>query len=116
VSSFGRLKHDLVDFDGLRTFADFKVIKIVDDNCLYPTLLGIYWTFNNSTVVDLKKRRMTFEGNGLKVISPLDPDEGRRYTRPIREEDCTYKLENIYKVTTRQHDYINPTVDGNISL
>jgi hypothetical protein len=46
----------------------------------YPTLLGIDWDFNNSTVVDLKKRIMTFEGDGLKVITPLDPDESRKYT------------------------------------
>jgi hypothetical protein len=44
------------------------VIEIVDGNCPYPGLLGIDWDFNNLTVVDLKKRRMTFEGSGLKVI------------------------------------------------
>jgi hypothetical protein len=38
----------------------------------YPVLLGIDWDFNNMIVVDLKKRSMTFEGNGLKVIAPLD--------------------------------------------
>jgi hypothetical protein len=115
VSPFGRLEHVPVDIDGVRTFADFEVIEIVDDSCPYPALLGIDWAFNNSTVVDLKKRRMTFEGNGLKFIAPLDPDEGRRYTEPIREEDHTYELENIYKLTARQHDYINPTTDGNLS-
>jgi hypothetical protein len=29
---------------------------------------------------------------------PLDPDEGQRYTEPIKEEDHTYELENIYKL------------------
>jgi hypothetical protein len=76
VSPFGRLEHVPVDIDGVRTFADFKVIEIVDDSCPYPVFLGIDWDFNNSTVVDLKKRRMTFEGDGLRVIAPLDPDEG----------------------------------------
>jgi hypothetical protein len=66
-------------------------------------------------VVDLKKRQMTFEGDGLRVITSLDPDEGMRYTEPIREEDRAYELENIYKLTTRQHDYINPMVDLNLS-
>jgi hypothetical protein len=66
-------------------------------------------------VVDLKKRRMKFEGDGLRVISPLDPDEGHRYTEPIREEDHAYELENIYKLTAGQQDYINPTTDGNLS-
>jgi hypothetical protein len=115
VSPFGRLEHVPVDIDGVRTFVDFEVIEIVDDSCPYPALLGIDWAFNNSTIVDLKKRRMMFEGDGLRVIAPLDPDEGPRYTEPIREEDRAYELENIYKLTARQQDYINPTTDGNLS-
>jgi hypothetical protein len=78
-------------------------------------LLGIDWAFNNSTVFDLKETRMTFEGDFLRVISHLDPDEGARYIEPIREEDCAYELENIYKLIVRQQDYINPTTDGNLS-
>jgi hypothetical protein len=45
-------------------------------------------------MVDLKKRRMNFEKYGLRVITPLDIDEGQWYTEPIREEDhsiCTGK-------------------------
>jgi hypothetical protein len=67
-----------VDIDGVRTFSDFEVIEIVDDSFPYPAPLGIDWDFNNSTMVDLKKRRMTFEGDGLRVIAPLDLDEGQR--------------------------------------
>jgi hypothetical protein len=55
VSPFGRLEHVPVDIDEARMFVDFEVIDIVDDSCHYPTLLGIDWDFNNSTVVDLKK-------------------------------------------------------------
>ena len=76
-----------MDIDGVRTFADFEVIEIVDDNCPSSALLGIDRAFDNSTVVDLKKRRMTFEKVGLRVIAPLDPDEGPLYTKPTREED-----------------------------
>jgi hypothetical protein len=82
---FGRLEHVPMDIDGVRTFAYFEVIEIVVDSFPYPALLGIDWAFNHSTVVDLKKIRMTFEGDGLRVIAPLDPDEGPRYTEPIRE-------------------------------
>jgi hypothetical protein len=103
-----------VDIDRVRTFADFEVIRIVDDSCPYLALLGIEWAFDNSTVLDLKKRRMTFERDGLRVIVPLDPDEGPRYTDHIREEDHTYELENIYKLASRQQDYINPIADGNL--
>jgi hypothetical protein len=104
VSPFGRLEHVPIDIDGVRTFVDFEVIEIVDDSFPYPTLLGIDWDFNNSTMVDLKKRRMTFEGDGLRVIAPLDPDEGPIYKEPIREEDNAYELENIYKLIARQQD------------
>ena len=65
-----------MDIDGVRTFADFEVIEIVDDSCPYPALIGIDCAFNNSTVVDLKKRHMTFERDSLRVIAPLDPDVG----------------------------------------
>jgi hypothetical protein len=82
VIPFGRLEHVPVDIDGVRTFADFEVVEIVDDSCPYPALLGIDWALDNSTVVDLKKRCMTFERVGLRVIAPLYPDEG--YTEPIR--------------------------------
>jgi hypothetical protein len=45
VSPFGRLDHVPVEINGVRTFSDFKVIEIVDDNCPYPALLGIDWDF-----------------------------------------------------------------------
>jgi len=69
-----------VDIDGVRKFADFEVIEIIDDNWPYPALLGIDWAFNNSIVVDLKKRCMKFERDNLWVIAPLYPNEGPRYT------------------------------------
>jgi hypothetical protein len=80
VSPFWRLEHVPMDIEGVRTFADFEVIDIVDDSCPYPMLLVTEWDFRNSTFVDLKNRRMIFEGDGLRVIVPLDPDEGHRYT------------------------------------
>jgi len=108
-----------MDIDGTRTFAYFEVIEIFDDSVPYPTLLGIDWAFNNSTVVDLKERRMTFQGDGLRVIVPLYPEKVCRYIEPIREEDHAYKIYNIYIyiyiLTTGQHDYTNPTKDGNLS-
>ena len=74
-----------MDINGVRTFVDFEVIEIVDDSFPYPALLGIDWTFDNSTMIDLKKRCMTFERDGLRVIAPLDMDEGPQYTKPIKE-------------------------------
>jgi hypothetical protein len=109
------LEHVPIDIYGVRTFSDFEVIEIFYDSCPYPTLLRTDWAFNNSIMVDLKKRCMTFEGDGLSFISPLDSDEGMWYIDPIREEDYAYELENMYKLIARQQDYINPTTDGNLS-
>ena len=44
-----------MDIDGVRTFADFEVIEIVDESCMYPALLGFDWTFDNLVVIDLKR-------------------------------------------------------------
>jgi hypothetical protein len=93
VSPFGILEHVLLDIDGVKTFSNFEVIEIVDDSFPYHMLLGIDWAFNNSTVIDLKKRRMKFEGNGLRVISPLDHDEGRRYIEHQRRIQCIQSRE-----------------------
>jgi hypothetical protein len=57
----------------------------VDNSHLYPTLLGLDWAFDNQKIINLKKREMIFEGGGLKVTTPLDPTEERRYVEPMRK-------------------------------
>jgi hypothetical protein len=84
VNPFGQLKHVSLDIDRVKTFSYFEVIEIVDDIFPYPALLGIDCAFNNSTV-DLKKRCMNFLKDKLRVITPLDLDEGQWYIEPIRE-------------------------------
>ena len=64
-----------VDVEGLRTFADFKVINIVDDTNPYPALLGIHWAINNQTIINFKKRIISFEDEEMRVVSPIDPLE-----------------------------------------
>ena len=76
----GRLSSVPIDLDGVCNLADFEVIEIIDDNMLYPVLLGINWAFDNQAVINLKKKTMSFEGNGIWVISLLDPTLGLRYT------------------------------------
>jgi hypothetical protein len=51
MSLLRRLENVPTYIDGVRKFADFEVIDIVDDSCPYPSLLGIDWAFNNLTVV-----------------------------------------------------------------
>ena len=65
VIPLGHLSSVLVDLDGVCNLADFEVIEIIDDNTPYPTLLGIDWAFGNQTIINLKKKAMSFEGNGI---------------------------------------------------
>ena len=83
----GRFPNVPVDIDGVCTIADFEVIEIIDDSNPYPVLLGIEWEMENATVINLKKRQMTFEGKYLQVIVPLDPSQGERYTELVKDED-----------------------------
>ena len=76
----GHLFNVPIDLEGVRSLDDFEVIEIIDDSMSYPTLLGIDWAFENQEIINLKKKIMSFEGNGIQVIGPLDPALGPRYT------------------------------------
>jgi hypothetical protein len=84
----------------------------LDESDPYLALLGIGWAFDNNAVLNLKKRQMFFETNTLRVVTPLDPYEGDWYNEPVDEDACSSIIENIYKITGRREDYINPIVDG----
>lgn len=115
VNPWGRLLNVPINIDGVQSLAYFEVIEIIDDNNLFPTLLGIDWAFDNLIVINLKKKQMTFEGHNIRVIAPLNPSSGPRYTKPIRTEDEAREIDDFYKKTTMQDDYINPTIDGMLS-
>ena len=66
-----------MDIEGARSLADFKVIKIVEDNNPYLTLLGIDWATDMNGVISLKRCRMIFEKKSLRVVVPLDPRKDR---------------------------------------
>ncbi len=54
ISPYGRLEHVPMDIDGVRTFAGFEVINIIDEHCPYPSSLGIDWAFDKLVMIDLK--------------------------------------------------------------
>ncbi len=83
----------------------------MDDRNRYPALLGIEWALDNYVVINLKNRQMYFEGKGLRVIVPLDTSQGERYTEPVKDEDRDV-LDNIYNITAKDEDYVNPTTKG----
>ena len=77
VLPIGRLSQVQVDIEGLHTFADFKVINIVDDTKPYAALLGIDWAMGNQTIINLKRRTLSFEDDEMRIVAPLDPLEGQ---------------------------------------
>ena len=114
VNPLGRLSNMSVDIDGVRCLADFEVIEIIDDSNPFHALLGIDWAFDNLAVINLKKKQMTFEGHNIRIIAPLDPSMGPRYSEPICAEEEARKIDDFYKMTSTQDDYINPTIDGTL--
>ena len=55
---------------------------------------------------------MIFEKMSLRVVEPLDPVEGLCYTEPVRDYESDDDLDCIYKITAREQDWVNPTMDG----
>jgi len=63
----------------------------------------------------MKKRKIIFEKNSLRVVVPLDPVKGTRYMEPVRDDESDDDLDYIYKITAQEQDWVNPTTDGRIS-
>ena len=87
------------DLDRVHSLANFEVIEIIDDSTPYPALLGIDWAFDNQVIINLKKKTMSFEGNGIRVIDLLDPALGPRYTELIISEEEACNIDPIYQLT-----------------
>ena len=99
ILPMGRLEGITVDIEGASTLEDFEVIEIVDENNPNPALLGIYWATDMNGVINIKKRKMGFEKKSLRVVIPLDPAEGSRYTELVHDYDSDDDLDYIYNIT-----------------
>ena len=51
----------------------------------------------------------------MRVVAPIDPLEGKRYVKPVYSEGQGDYLDHIYNVTYLKYDYINSTMNGNLS-
>ena len=114
VLLISRLIQVPVDIEGMHTFVDFEVINIVDDTNPYTALLGIDWVIDNQTIINFKKRILSFEDDEMRVVSPIDPLEGQRYVELVYNEGQGDYLDQIYNVTSLKEDYINLVEDGNL--
>ena len=115
VLPIGRLTQVPVEVEGLRTYAEFEVIDIVDDTNPYPALLGIDWAITNQTIIKFKKRILSFEDFEIRMVAPIDPLEGQRYVEHVHREGQGNYLDKFYNIMSSKEDYINPTIDGNLS-
>lgn len=84
-----------MDIEGASVLVDFEVIEMVDDKNPYPVLLGIVWATDMNWVINLKKCMMIFEKKSQRVIIPLDPIEGSRYTKPVHDYESDDDLDYI---------------------
>jgi hypothetical protein len=79
-----------------------------------PTPLYLQLT-GNLAVLNIKKRKISFETDTLCVIAPLDVNEGDRYNESVNEDAQSSIIENIYDIRWHREDYGNPTADGELS-
>ena len=86
VKPIRRVSNLVVDVEGMRTHADFDVIEVINGDRSYPALLGVGSANDNMAVINFKKWMMTFENQDIRVIMPMDPDEGRRYIELVKDE------------------------------
>ena len=100
----------MVEFKGMKTYANLDVIKIVDEEISYPALLGIGWANDSLVVIKFKKWVMNFENRDIRVIAPMDPSKGRRYVKTVKEE-VVGGWDHAYNISK---DYVHPTIDGEL--
>ena len=70
----GRVVRLAVEVEGMKTYANFDFIEVVDGGGSYPALLGIVWTNDSMAVINFKKRVMTFENQDIRFIALMDPN------------------------------------------
>ena len=98
VLPIGRPTQVPVEVEGLRTYAYFEAIDIVDETNPYPPLQGIDWEIDNQTIINFKKRILSFEYYEIRVVAPIDPLEGHRYVEPVHSEGKGNYLDQLYNI------------------
>lgn len=111
IIPMGRLPKVMVDIAGARVLADFEVIEIVEDADPYPMLLQLDLVMEMGGIINLKEQNMVFESRGTRVVLPIDPVEGARYSEPVHTKE---ELDHIYKITAQDEYWVNPMDEGMI--
>ena len=104
------VSHLVVEIEGMKTYADFDVIEVVEGGGSYTALLGIGWENDSMEVINFKNRIMTFKNQDIRFIALMDPSEGWRYIDPVKGE-VVKGWDHAYNIL---EDYIHPTTDGEL--
>ena len=94
----------MLEVEGMRTYTEFDVIDIIGEGISYPALLGIGWASDSLVMINFKKCVMNFKDRDIEFIVPMDPSEGGRYVKPIKEE-VVGGWDHAYKIS---EDYVHP--------
>ena len=58
---------------------------------------------------------MIFDSRNFRVVAPLDPSDCETYVEPLPDSVLEDDVNQLYRTTTREEDYVNPTTDGVLS-
>ena len=74
------------------------------------------WAIDKNGVLNLNKWMMSFERKSLRVVVPFEHSKRPCYTKLVSDyEERNDDLDQIYKITMRDEDWVNLTADGCIA-
>ena len=60
-----------VNLDGVKSITYYEEIETVDEIDSYLDFLGINWAFDNSAIMNLKNKKMSFELDAVRLVAPF---------------------------------------------
>ena len=79
-------------------------------------LFGIEWAIDKQTIINFKKRILTFEDIELRVVAQVDPLEGHSYVQKVNKKGQDRYLDHIYNISSMMQDNVNLEIDGKLIL
>ena len=98
---------------GISVKINFKVIEPKEGNNSYPALVGRALARKMKANISLKKDRIKLNGQGKKVVIPLDPKEGAPWEEP---DDLEEKVRKLYKIILSNLNSVEPNDQGELDI